>query len=488
MQIVCKQCQAEYEIDPPAAPFARAQDLVFRCSACGNSIPIRDGEPEATESEDLPATGYVLRQEGKPYHVRDAAMLQRWIVERRVWVDDEVSENGGDFRRVGDIDEFDVFFRLVSDADKPRGSVPATEVPEPQAALAVETEREGSGVDSGATRIRPAGLFARPEGLSVTASTADTGVPGGDGLSAADGDEEMPSFDDDTVLAEEAAVPAVASVEVEEELFGEAIPDEAPNPFGQLGPDEPTMDMELEEDDFFSEEATVVAGDRIDGADDDLDWGQARSSSMAMWWLLFLGGLGGSGYLALDWLNRADQAKEAAESVDVVEVPPAEESVKDEPAPVAEGEDVQPDPVVDEEPATEEPATEEPATEEPASDPPVNPAPPAPAEGKSAKPVVQPTEPVARSAPERISPDRESDRGWKKIDQGDWSGARAHFDRALSASPGHEDARFGMAYVNENQGRISEAVRQYCRLAASGSGDVKSEANGRLRALDKECP
>jgi hypothetical protein len=45
-----------------------------------------------------------------------------------------------------------------------------------------------------------------------------------------------------------------------------------------------------------------------------------------------------------------------------------------------------------------------------------------------------------------------------------------------------------MAYVNENEGRIDEAVVQYCRLAATASGDVKNEAAGRLRSLDKECP
>ena len=60
MQIVCPNCQAEYELDPPAAPFARDQDLVFRCTACGTAIPLRLNEPEIpAELEDEPDTDVV---------------------------------------------------------------------------------------------------------------------------------------------------------------------------------------------------------------------------------------------------------------------------------------------------------------------------------------------------------------------------------------------------------------------------------------------
>ena len=91
-------------------------------------------------------------------------------------------------------------------------------------------------------------------------------------------------------------------------------------------------------------------------------------------------------------------------------------------------------------------------------------------------------------APARISPSREIDRGWAKIDRENWSAARTHFNNALEASPGNGDAAFGLAYVNENEGRVDEAVRQYCRLQQSGSGEAKAEASGRLRALARSCP
>ena len=38
-----------------------------------------------------------------------------------------------------------------------------------------------------------------------------------------------------------------------------------------------------------------------------------------------------------------------------------------------------------------------------------------------------------------------------------------------------------MAYVNEQQGRMGEAL-QYCRLSATASGEVKVEAEGRCDA------
>ena len=103
MQIVCPNCQAEYELDPPAPPFARDQDLVFRCTACGTAIPLRLNEPEIPdELEEEPDTDVVeapprvesfilLKQSDSTYRVENTA--QQWIAERRI-ADDEVAIDG----------------------------------------------------------------------------------------------------------------------------------------------------------------------------------------------------------------------------------------------------------------------------------------------------------------------------------------------------------------------------------------------------------
>ena len=522
MQIVCNQCQAEYEIDAPAAPFGRVQDLVFRCSACGHSIPIRadqGGSDAAAEAAEEPApSGYVLRQNGQRYQVDDAAMLQRWIAERRVWVDDEISIDGGDFCKVGDLKEFEIFFQLVSDAERSTAAqssaVAPTEVPEP-ANVPVLPEGE---LSSRSAQAKGRSLFARPTELVKKSSTGSSNDgqpnPSPEERPAAPVVEPVDAIvegldpsDDETALMDEPDAP-VEEVVVEEDVsFGEAVPDEDPGSFGSLQPDEPTMDMELEEEDFFSEETTSLSVQSMGlDDDDDLEWGQTRRSNMLVWWLLFLGGLGGSGYLALEWLNQADEAKNTATaeepSSDAVgdgiaaeaEVPEDSEVVEgaDSPAPEQGDDGAEPTPEVNEATAGDAEGVNPDATGDaetaPAKAAEASKAAPTKPESPKATPAKTAAKPAPPAPARKPSPGRESDRGWGQIDRGNWDAARKHFNAALSVSPSYPDAQLGLAYVNEHQGRVAEAVRQYCRLAATGSGDVKNEANGRLRSLDKECP
>lgn len=315
-----------------------------------------------------------------------------------------------------------------------------------------------------------------------------------------------PADDETSVMVEPNE--SVDEVVVEEDVsFGEAIPDEDTAIFGSLQPDEPTMDMELEDEDFFSEESTSMSAQSMGlDDDDDLEWSQARRSNMLVWWLLFLGGLGGSGYLALEWLNRADEAKSVAtaaeRSPDADAVGVAAEAEVSEDSETVTATD--PDPVepVDDESGTATDANEASVGDAeaansavpgvPDTDSPKEPEAPKDAPAKSEPSKAAPTKTAAKGAApapvKKPSPGRESDRGWSQIDRGNWDAARKHFNAALSVSPSHPDAQLGLAYVNEHQGRVAEAVRQYCRLSATGSGDVKNEANGRLRSLDKECP
>ena len=102
----------------------------------------------------------------------------------------------------------------------------------------------------------------------------------------------------------------------------------------------------------------------------------------------------------------------------------------------------------------------------------------------------EPEEPKAAAPPPPKKPSvgSEVSRGWAQIDRENWTKAREHFETALRLQPSNPDARFGMAYVNEQQGRVGEAVGQYCQLSRTASGEVKIEAEGRLRALAKDCP
>ncbi|MAY79623.1 MAG: hypothetical protein CL930_02460 [Deltaproteobacteria bacterium] len=459
MQIVCDQCHAQYEVDPPAAPFVRDQDLVFRCTACGNSILVKPGgetspeiespaEPEQAESAPQETRSILLRQEGKTYHVKDQATLQRWIVERRVVREDEISMGGQDWKRVGDFEGFHVFFDLIERAD--RG-----------------TEESGSSVSK-------VDLFAAPP----------------------------------TDVIPESPAASSASVQRPIKLAVEALPEEEPVTLladnSSYGPDEPTMDMDFEEEDFFSEEHTVLdAGSSnasttlMSGADDDFgpefEWAASRRKRVLVWWALCFSALGGTGWLALNYLNQRDAAQDAAKVVEVAPVEaeaPATPAVKN-----TEGTDsgVAPEPSGEDAGATpvDEPPSTKPAAEAATPKPAPKTTPSAAKEGKRKTAKAAKAAKAAPAKPERTrssgNAKAETDRGWAYADRKDWAQARTHFNNAVKASPNHTDARFGLAYVNENQGRVEEAVRQYCRLKGTATGDVKMEASGRLRALGREC-
>ena len=529
MQIICPNCQAEYDLEPPAAPFARDQDLVFRCTACSTAIPLRlnesaipdelDDEPDTDVVEAPPRVEsfILLRQGGSTYRVENTAQLQRWIAERRIWPDDEVAIDGGDWQRVGDIDAYAVFFRLVEDAERVQGG---TTTPSPAGTSGASATEPLPPSAQSRPPQKPrlsvsvkAGLFARPAHLDVTSdapakqvrpeTSESPSVP-----ATTQGQASMVQHSPDPLGDPEPAAnvtPAVVA-EVEEEFgmsedieapvqheapdvaerFGEVVPEEAPRTF--LTPDQPTMDMELEEEDFFSEEHTsdaLAAGGGFDGDDDLVEWGQHRRKNMVMWWLMFFGALGGAAYLALDFLNSRDVQ---------VQTP-----VVDSPAPADTTATVAPQPVEDveaggdtgaEAEATAEATAEakdaaaeadEAAEAAPAGDPPTEP-------GMAEAPEPEKAKPVAPPPPKKPSASSEISRGWAQIDRENWSKARGHFDVALRMQPSNPDARFGVAYVNEQQGRMGEAVSQYCRLSATASGEVKVEAEGRLRALAKDCP
>jgi predicted Zn finger-like uncharacterized protein len=94
----------------------------------------------------------VRQASGNVFTLKDLTTLQKWIVERKVSRDDEISLTGDSWKRLGDIAELATFFQLVDEAQKaavlqaqvnmgmvpgappPAGSARATEPPAPQQA------------------------------------------------------------------------------------------------------------------------------------------------------------------------------------------------------------------------------------------------------------------------------------------------------------------------------------------------------------------
>ena len=182
MRIGCPQCSTEFELNPPSGRSGKRRRIKFRCTVCGalcndgdglgeasgdevsyssepswnpgSETPAETGTPELPfetagayddslqkrfEAETTPEAadpalepfraqdghpeldspeGTLLKQEGKVYHVRNLATIQRWIVERRVLREDLISTGGMRWEPVGHHPDLEIFFQMVERLDE----------------------------------------------------------------------------------------------------------------------------------------------------------------------------------------------------------------------------------------------------------------------------------------------------------------------------------------------------------------------------------
>jgi predicted Zn finger-like uncharacterized protein len=153
MEVRCERCKARYTFaDGEVGPAGRT----IRCTGCGHTfrvvkkelvvtLPVREPGPAAQPArpapEPAPTEGrsWLLRRSGGPaIPLRELTTLQRWIVERRVGRNDEISSSGGSWRRLGEIAELAPFFDVVDAAgraDTPAGPPPSTPARQPPGAI-----------------------------------------------------------------------------------------------------------------------------------------------------------------------------------------------------------------------------------------------------------------------------------------------------------------------------------------------------------------
>lgn len=119
MEIKCDNCGAVYQLDEAGIP---DQGIPVQCSACGSIFVARKTrnqptliQPMALDNRVETKPRYMLRRpDGKIYPFRDMATLQRWIIERKAFSLDEMSEDGANWKKLQDISELDSFFAAVS--------------------------------------------------------------------------------------------------------------------------------------------------------------------------------------------------------------------------------------------------------------------------------------------------------------------------------------------------------------------------------------
>jgi predicted Zn finger-like uncharacterized protein len=129
MDVRCERCGTEYEFEDTRVT---EEGVTVKCSTCGHLFKIRKksfvltepvtlGKKEGEESGDR--NWMVRKSDGTVLSFKELTTLQKWIVERKVSRDDEISKSGETWKRLGGIAELASFFQVVDAATT--GSMPA---------------------------------------------------------------------------------------------------------------------------------------------------------------------------------------------------------------------------------------------------------------------------------------------------------------------------------------------------------------------------
>jgi predicted Zn finger-like uncharacterized protein len=129
MDVRCERCKTQYDLDDSRIS---ETGVTVQCTTCHHvfvvkkkalvvTVPVKPGqEPSPKPLGDMqPAREWRLRQpSGNTFTFKDLTTLQKWIVERKVSRDDEISLTGETWKRLGDIAELATFFQVVDEAQK----------------------------------------------------------------------------------------------------------------------------------------------------------------------------------------------------------------------------------------------------------------------------------------------------------------------------------------------------------------------------------
>jgi predicted Zn finger-like uncharacterized protein len=147
MDVRCRQCGTEYELDDARVA---AAGTTVKCSTCGHIFKVLPGgaikdsiaraapapepsPPQGSPSSQppQPAPDWMVRKvDGQVYRFKELTTLQKWIVERKVVRDDEISRTGRSWKRLGEIAELTSFFQVVEAAELAQRTVTASMMPQ----------------------------------------------------------------------------------------------------------------------------------------------------------------------------------------------------------------------------------------------------------------------------------------------------------------------------------------------------------------------
>jgi predicted Zn finger-like uncharacterized protein len=169
MDIKCERCGTEYEFDDERVT---EEGVTVKCSTCGHLFKVRKKSFVLTEpvvlgkkggQDDAGRNWMVRRGDGTILSFKELTTLQKWIVERKVSREDEISKSGETWKRLGSIAELASFFQVVDQASS------AESAPAPQTSPGLQIQPKPETI----TQPLPA---ATPAQAAVPAPSAPTPI------------------------------------------------------------------------------------------------------------------------------------------------------------------------------------------------------------------------------------------------------------------------------------------------------------------------
>jgi len=130
MDVRCDRCETEYELDDDSVTEGGAS---VQCTTCGHTFVV--GPDGVTIAQIVPtppggladlgpqaADWLLATEDGQTHRFRDLTTLQKWVVERKATREDRVSQRGGPWLPLGEVDELAPFFAVVDQADRARSA------------------------------------------------------------------------------------------------------------------------------------------------------------------------------------------------------------------------------------------------------------------------------------------------------------------------------------------------------------------------------
>ena len=130
MDVRCDRCETEYELDDDSVTEGGAS---VQCTTCGHTFVV--GPDGVTIAQIVPtppggladlgpqaADWLLATEDGQTHRFRDLTTLQKWVVERKATREDRVSQRGGPWLPLSEVDELAPFFAVVDQADRARSA------------------------------------------------------------------------------------------------------------------------------------------------------------------------------------------------------------------------------------------------------------------------------------------------------------------------------------------------------------------------------